>query len=676
MKRILQPAIAIMNRLSFGMKFMMICAMFFLPMLIINFYVVRESNRQYLVARNAQQSLGLLTNTLKVRRDLENLHNLFYIKTIIDEAGTQNSGIDQRTSQLTVQVAQQLAKLSPEDVVLEAIPDFGEKNRALQAAFLALDKDQSVLAKAGQIDSLLDQTDLLIKIIANQTGLTQDPEPTIRQFSDLLVNLTLDITESLSKVRTITSYSAGLGNMDSSASARLDDLLGELEKMEVEFDYRLKRGVVDPQANLLLGAAAEEGRSTLHGALKTLSDFTLQPDALQQPWSQTYSRFTSYIEKIYKLDEEILIYLDAELQDRIIQKRNEMALLCAALLLVVLLIGYFYIGFFASTRATLQTLGAMMSRVANGDMTVRFTPVSRDELGELGNVFNSTVRDIRDLIEKVDSTIFEVQQQAAQVERASAESNSSVSEQRNQIDQITTAMTQLSTTAQQVAHSATMAVESAQLVNSETVNGRQLVTIQIDDICSLASEINQSVQVINQLTADSESISQVLEVIKAIAEQTNLLALNAAIEAARAGEQGRGFAVVADEVRNLARRTQHSTKEIEQTIARLQSGVDTVVSVMNKSHRMANDTTAKSGQVQESLEKVLNAVRTIVDQSFQIATAAEQQTIVANQIDKNIIEISQAGQRSNANSDLTEQTSQKMTFQVTHLRRLISAFKV
>ncbi|WP_446738732.1 methyl-accepting chemotaxis protein [Pseudomonas sp. TH41] len=237
-------------------------------------------------------------------------------------------------------------------------------------------------------------------------------------------------------------------------------------------------------------------------------------------------------------------------------------------------------------------------------------------------------------------------------------------------------MNQLAVTARQVARNAEIAVSSAREVNRETEQGRLRVRDQVGAIQRLAGEIDSSMHLIHQLAADSEAIGQVLEVIRNIAEQTNLLALNAAIEAARAGEQGRGFAVVADEVRTLARRTQQSTLEIEQMIGNLHSRVAETVKAMGNSHKTAGATVSQADDVQQTLENIVRATGLIVEQSQLIAVAAEQQTQVSMEIDKSLVDISQAGEQTSRGVIRAEQASQDLHGLVNVLRKEIGAFRI
>jgi methyl-accepting chemotaxis protein len=480
-----------------------------------------------------------------------------------------------------------------------------------------------------------------------------------------------------SEGRAVGAYSLGQGFLNSAASIKLDDLLLELEKLHGDYGQSLQDALNTSQdARTALESLAEASQSTLQDAVRLFEDKVVVADTLDTPWPQFFDEVGAIIGTTYQFNDAVLAFLEQQLQERLQENRGQMALLVVALVVVFLLIGYLYGAFYVSTRSTLKSLGEVMDKVAAGDMTVSFTPQSKDELGELGLVFNQTVKKIHDLIERVGKTVVEVERQADSVEQVSGESNQAVAGQRSQIEQVATAMNQMSATAQEVARSAAAAVDRAQSVNRETVNGRALVESQVGSIQRLAGEIDQSVVVINQLASDSASISQVLDVIKGIAEQTNLLALNAAIEAARAGEQGRGFAVVADEVRNLAKRTQQSTGQIESMIGKLQGGVGAAVKAMGASHQMASGTVSESAKVQLALENILAAVGMIVDQSQQIAAAAEQQTAVAQDIDQNIVEINHAGERAAVGASQAATASRELSGLVLRLKQLIGAFRV
>ena len=676
MKSLLYPAVALMNRLSFGMKFSLISVLFLLPMLATNYYLVRDSWREFQGTRVELQSLDLLGSSLVLRRDLETLNNQVQINAILGQSG-KAADLEGKISALEQSVLARLQGLTPMAAEPEQIAAFEGKRDELITAFQAQQQESSLQSKSALIGKLLNKAQMLSQIVASQSGLSRDPQSDLRQLSELITSVTPQVTQTLGEGRAMGAYSLGQGFLNSSSSTRFDELLQQLEKLQAEYALKLQDVLGSSNAaHAALDSLAKTSNASLKHGSELFEEQVVMAETLDASWQGFYDSVSQLMEHTYQLDDATLMFLGQQLEQRLAQNRTHMVVLVSALTAVFLLIFYLYAGFYASTRTTLRRLGAMMDKVAAGDMTVTFVARSRDELGDLGQVFNGTVAKIHDLIERVGHTVSQVELQAGQVEAVSARSNQAVSGQRMQIEQVATAMNQMSSTAQEVARSAAAAVSSAHSVNDETVNGRGLVQSQQGSIARLASEIDQSVRVINQLATDSQSISSVLEVIKSIAEQTNLLALNAAIEAARAGEQGRGFAVVADEVRTLARRTQHSTEEIEQMISRLHSGVAAAVKAMGTSHEMASGTVEQSDKVQQALENILGAVGMIVDQNQQIAAAVEQQTAVAHDIDQNIVEINRAGEHAAQGAHQTEAASRQLSIQVIELKQLIGAFRV
>ncbi|WP_455906919.1 methyl-accepting chemotaxis protein [Pseudomonas atacamensis] len=676
MKSLLYPAVSLMNRLSFGMKFSLISVLFLVPMLVTNFYLVRDSYREFQGTRVELQSLDLLGSSLTLRRDLETLNNLVQIDVTLGQSAKAGN-VEAQIQALEQAVLARLEGLTAMTEDPEQIKQFEAKRDEMIAGFKAQQAESSLQSKSALIGKLLASAQIFSQIITSQAGLSRDNQSDIRQLSELVTLITPSVTQTLGEGRAMGSYSLGQGFLNSSSSTRFDELLVQIEKLQAEYALKLQDALGSSNAaRESLSAQADSSKASLKQASELFEEQVVMADTLDAPWQAFYDQVTGLMEHTYQLNQATLKFLDSQLQQRLAQNRTHMILQASALSVVFVLIFYLYGGFYASTRTTLKSLGAMMDKVAAGDMTVNFKASSRDELGELGEVFNGTVKKIHDLIERVGHTVGEVERQAGQVESVSAQSNQAVAGQRSQIEQVATAMNQMSATSMEVARSAAAAVSSAHSVNDETLSGRGLVESQQGSIAALASEIDQSVLVINQLASDSQSISRVLEVIKSIAEQTNLLALNAAIEAARAGEQGRGFAVVADEVRTLAKRTQQSTEEIEQMIAKLHGGVGAAVKAMGVSHQMANGTVGQSEKVQQALENILGAVGMIVDQNQQIAAAVEQQTAVAHDIDQNIVEINRAGERTAQGAHQTEDASRALSAQVVELKQLISAFRV
>ena len=325
----------------------------------------------------------------------------------------------------------------------------------------------------------------------------------------------------------------------------------------------------------------------------------------------------------------------------------------------------------------LQRLADTMRRVtASSDLTLRARIGSRDEFGAMGRDFDTMLEHFNQVIGQVVSSVTDLERLTAQLQRNANAAQEGTQQQLQESDLVATAATEMESTVQEIASNTESAAESARTTNLSAQQGRESVETTMAVIHSLSAKLEASGKEVIALAEESRQVGNVLEVIQAIAEQTNLLALNAAIEAARAGEQGRGFAVVADEVRTLAKRTQQSTEEIEQMIGKLHTGVGAAVKAMGVSHQMANGTVGQSEKVQQALENILGAVGMIVDQNQQIAAAVEQQTAVAHDIDKNIVEINRAGERTAQGAHQTEDASRQLSVQVVQLKQLISAFRV
>ncbi|WP_312938353.1 methyl-accepting chemotaxis protein [Stutzerimonas nitrititolerans] len=310
-----------------------------------------------------------------------------------------------------------------------------------------------------------------------------------------------------------------------------------------------------------------------------------------------------------------------------------------------------------------------------GDLTRRLEERGRNEVAELGQAFNQFAEKVRRLVSEVAGSTSQVAAAAEEMSAITDEFNRDVAQQRHEIEQVATAMNEMTATVQDMARNAAQAAASAQAADREAQQGQQVVHETVSSIESVSVEVEHTASAIQRLETDSQSISAVLEVIRGVAEQTNLLALNAAIEAARAGEQGRGFAVVADEVRTLASRTQQSTLEIQQVIEQLQSGARNAAEVMHRGRAQVDSSVLQAQQAGSSLTSITSAVASISDMNVQIASAAEQQSAVSDEISQNVVNINQVADRVTEAAGQTAQASSQLAHLAAGLQSLVGQFK-
>ncbi|QVM92078.1 methyl-accepting chemotaxis protein [Pseudomonas entomophila] len=327
------------------------------------------------------------------------------------------------------------------------------------------------------------------------------------------------------------------------------------------------------------------------------------------------------------------------------------------------------------TRPLRETMD-VVNKIASGDLTQNLRVTRRDELGALQEGIARMGTTLRDLITGIRDGVTQIASAAEELSAVTEQTSAGANSQKVETDQVATAMHEMAATVQEVARNAEQASHAATNADDEARTGDKVVSEAISQIERLAREVHRSTEAMTLLQQESQKIGSVMDVIKSVAEQTNLLALNAAIEAARAGEAGRGFAVVADEVRGLAQRTQQSTEEIEGLIASLQNGTQQVAEVMNGSRSLTDSSVELARKAGGSLENITRTVSNIQSMNQQIAAAAEQQSAVAEEISRSILNVRDVSEQTAAASDETAASSVELARLGGHLQTLVSQFRV
>jgi methyl-accepting chemotaxis protein len=472
------------------------------------------------------------------------------------------------------------------------------------------------------------------------------------------------------------------GLLDEAAGEHINDLkAAHSENIQQAYDRVHKYAAMQPsRAALDLVAQFDRGFERWKATSQKVVQLTSSdPDAASTlSFGDSESQFESMRDAIDKLGELEDNAANAEgtvaiaLGERLAWQQG--AIIGGGLLLCLLLV----IGFPSLVTRPLDNLLSRIQQIADGDgdLRVRLDVLSRDELGRLSLAFNRFLDKLQPLIKEVGRVTDEVKSSAQNLAGMAAANDLLISSEHAAVDQVSTAATEMSAAVHEVARNAQNAADAAREAEEQSRQSAKVVGATINAIRQLAHEVESASDTIQTLEQETANIGAVLAVIKGIAEQTNLLALNAAIEAARAGEQGRGFAVVADEVRALAARTQDSTKDIQQMIERLQSGVQNAVKAMHSGGAQARESVERAAGVDQALSDTGDSVRRINDMAAQIATACEEQGSVTEEIARNISDIRDLSDEAAQNSEQSTRASMHLSELSSSLAQLVGRFRV
>lgn len=543
---------------------------------------------------------------------------------------------------------------------------------AIKREVYGLTQQQSFERHSAIIADLQD----LITHIADTSNLVTDPDLDSYYMMDLIVNRLPRLSESMGQSRAIGTGVAARGEFTSQLRVQLAIQLDRIRESEKALQLNLATIMrVNPGLDVSMLRQVGDEAARAVASYVSLINGMLDADEVTITAAQIFEQSTRGIDAVFGLFDTLAPMLDSLLVTRIEHYELIKWVAFGVLAVVLLAQSYFFTAFYYSVLRSIAAIADATRRIETGDLTVQVTLAARDEFNQIADRINSMCSRFREIVGTVMRTAQQVASSAEELSATSTQTSHDIREQLTQTDQVATATNKMAATLQEVARNTANASSAARGAETAASKGKVVITDTINSIEDLATEVGNAADVIRRLEADTADITKILDVISGIAEQTNLLALNAAIEAARAGEHGRGFAVVADEVRTLASRTQKSTQEIQQMIERLQRGTHDAVQAMDRARQKAEGGVKQAGNAGQALEEIVAAVVVISDMNSRVATAVEEQSAVAEDVNRNISQITEISTQNAKASEQVADLSTSLTKLSEELKSMVAVFK-
>jgi len=675
MKSLLYPAKFLMDSLRYPVKFGIIFSIVLALLVVLSLNLITSISEEVAFLESERTGLAYIK---VVRQPIEHIQQhrgmtaayLNGAKGFHDRIMQKRDIVDEKLDELNEINNKLGVQLGTGNVIKKLQQQWSSiKNNSLNVSAAEAIKVHSVM-----VADLL----LLMSDVANTSQITLDPKLDSYYMGDAIVSGLPNMLENMGQARAVGSGVAAKGRFsDQKNYTKLAVLSNNInlyfQGVSNGLDAVYGENVDVSQA---LKAATDSNNQAVREMQVLLNDKLLNAQTITVSSDLVFNAATTAIGGSYKLFDSLVPQLEKLLVDRIESANSNKNITLSVIGFSLLLVAYLFAGFYLSVCESIWMISTSAQKLAGGDLSVRINLKARDEMKRIAESFNDMVGQFSQVITQITSSSHQVASSSEELSIITQQTSQSIYEQQSQTEQAATAMNEMSATVQEVNRNINGTAEAAQEANSETVKGRKVVEDAVVAVQQLAGQLESAAGVINQLEQDSENINTVLDVIKGIAEQTNLLALNAAIEAARAGEQGRGFAVVADEVRTLAGRTQQSTEEINHVIDKLQSGSRKAVEVMNQSRDEAQLVVEQAMKAGVSLSAISTAVEQINDMSALIASAAEQQSATTEEINRNITSISEIAIETSSGAQQTSTASEDLAKMGTGLQGLVVQFTI
>jgi methyl-accepting chemotaxis protein len=673
MKSLFRPAILIMGRFHYPIKFGLIFTTVLIPLLTLSLMLVSNIGDKIHFLQDEHQGLTYLK---VVRLPIEQIQQH---RGMTSAYLSGDKSFRDRITQKGHDVDQQLAKLQTIDKELGSALATAGKVQAIMTQWKNIKDNALSMSAADNIkehNALVANLLSLMGHVADTSEITLDPTLDSYYLGDILINRLPNLTENMGKARALGSAAAAAGKFSGNDYTKLAVLNENIIQDNADLDNGLKVAFdFNPEVGKVLEQQVADNNQAISKIKNMLQNDLLDADIIAVSSETVFATATDAISKTFALYDAIAPELDKLFSDRISAERSQEIEAIAIVIGVLLIIAYLFAGLYFSVNDNVQRMHAATQRLAEGDLTTRVQFDGRDEMSNIASSFNKMAEGFGDTVQGIMASAAQLASAAEEMSAVTVQTSQGIQEQQSQTDQLATAMNEMAATVQEVARHAMDAATAAATANDESAKGRQVVNDAVNTIDALAEAIAQSAAAIERVEADSNRIGTVLDVIRGIAEQTNLLALNAAIEAARAGEQGRGFAVVADEVRTLAGRTQESTQEIQEMIESLQVGSKEAVQLMELSREQTQSGVEQTAKAGDALSAIADEVGRINDMNTQIASAAEEQSSVAEEINQNVVTINQVADESAQGAEQTARASEDLAHLASELQQMVAKFK-